>query len=59
MKLKVGDEVTINGTIVEITSSGNAVVKLDKGTRVLINPAEINTVHPYKKPSKEDKRKGN
>lgn len=59
MKLKVGDEVTISGTVVEISPSGNAVVKLTKGTRVLINPAEIKTVHPYKKPSKEDKRKGN
>jgi preprotein translocase subunit YajC len=59
MKLKVGDEVTVNGTIVEITPSGNAVVKLTKGTRVLINPAEVNTIHPYKKPSKEDKRRGN
>lgn len=59
MKLKVGDEVTVNGTIVEISPSGNAVVKLAKGTRVLVSPAEINTVHPYKKPSKEDKRRGN
>jgi preprotein translocase subunit YajC len=59
MKLNIGDEVTVGGTIVEITPSGNAVVKLAKGTRVLINPAEIKTIHPYKKPIKEDKRKGN
>lgn len=59
MKLKVGDEVTISGTIVEISPSGNAIIKLTKGTRVLINPSEIKTIHPYKKPSKEDKRRGN
>lgn len=59
MKLKVGDEVTISGTIVEISPSGNAVVKLRRGTRVLISPEEVKTVHPYKKPSNEDKRKGN
>lgn len=58
MKLKVGDEVTISGTIVEISPSGNAVVKLRKGTRVLISPAEIKTIHPYKPVSKEDKRRG-
>ena len=58
MKLNIGDEVTIGGTIVEITPSGNTVVKLAKGTRVLINPAEIKTIHPYKEISKEDKRRG-
>ena len=58
MKLKTGDEVTISGTVVEISPSGNAVVKLTKGTRVLISPAEIKTIHPYKPTSKEDKRKG-
>lgn len=59
MKLNVGDEVTVGGTVVEISPSGNAVVKLARGTRVLISPAEIKTIHPYKKPSKTDKRKGN
>ena len=59
MEIKVGDEVTISGTVVEISPSGNAVVKLKRGTRVLISPDEIKTIHPYKKPSKEDKRKGN
>lgn len=58
MKLKVGDEVTISGTIVEISPSGNAIIKLTKGTRVLINPSEIKTIHPYKEISKEDKRRG-
>ena len=58
MKLNVGDEVTVAGTVVEISPSGNAVVKLRRGTRVLISPEEVKAVHPYKKPSKEDKRKG-
>ena len=58
MRLKTGDEVTISGTVVEISPSGNAVVKLTKGTRVLINPTEIKTIHPYKPKPEKDERVG-
>lgn len=57
--IHIGDEVTINAVVVDVTASGNAIVKLNKGGRVVISPDEINTIHPYQEISKEDKRKGN
>ena len=41
MTINPGDNVTINAKVVDITSSGNLIVKLKKGNRVLICPDEI------------------
>lgn len=57
--IHIGDEVTINAVVVDVTASGNVIVKLNKGGRVVITPDEIKTIHPYQEISKEDKRKGN
>ena len=57
--IHIGDEVTINAVVVDVTASGNAIVKLNKGGRVVISPEEIKTIHPYREISKEDKRRGN
>ena len=57
--IHIGDEVTINAVVVDVTASGNVMVKLNKGGRVMVSPEEINTIHPYQEISKEDKRRGN
>jgi len=50
MTINPGDNVTINAKVVDITSSGNLIVKLKKGNRVLVCPDEINTAdNPIKK----------
>ena len=57
--MKIGDEVTVCGTIVDITVSGNAVVKTKHGVKFLCQASEIKTIRPKIEPCKEDKRKGN
>jgi len=50
MTINPGDNVTINAKVVDITSSGNLIVKLKKGNRVLVCPDELNTADdPIKK----------
>ena len=50
MTINPGDNVTINAKVVDITNSGNLIVKLKKGNRVLVCPDEINTANdPIKK----------
>jgi hypothetical protein len=57
--MKIGDEVTVAGVIVDITASGNAVVKTKHGVKFLVQASEIKTIRPKMKECKEDKRKGN
>lgn len=57
--MKIGDDVTINAVIVDVTESGNYVVKLKKGGKVLVCPSEINTVRPKVESDGVDHRKGN
>ena len=50
MTINPDDNVTINAKVVDITSSGNLIVKLKKGNRVLVCPDELNTAYdPIKK----------
>lgn len=56
--IHIGDEVTVNAVVVDVTASGNVIVQLKKGGKVVVNPSEINTIHPYQEISKEDKRRG-
>jgi hypothetical protein len=50
MTINPGDNVTINAKVVDITSSGNLIVKFKKGNRVLVCPDELNTAYdPIKK----------
>lgn len=44
--MQVGDDVTINGTVVFVTASGNPVVKLNSGYKFLVRQSDINTERP-------------
>ena len=55
---KIGDIVTLNATIIGITSSKNPIVKLDSGIKFLIRESDINSIRPKPEGSKEDMRKG-
>ena len=75
MIIKAGDEVTINGVVKEVTQfcftidrfgiehpygEPTIIVELPSGETICLEHAsDINTIHPYKEPSKEDQRKGN
>ena len=54
--MNVGDEVTINGTVVYVTESGNPIVKLNSGYKFLVRQCDINTERPkIETPEKETK----
>ena len=57
--MNIGDDITINATIIDKTGSGNLVVKLKRGGKVLISPDEVNTVRPKIETGGQDHRKGN
>ena len=57
--INIGDEITICAEIVDITQSGNYVVKLKKGGKMLVCPEEVKTVRPKIENDGVDKRKGN
>lgn len=60
MKINIGDEITINGKVVECDVRCSMVCcRMNDGTDIWIHSSNINTIHPYKEPSKEDMRKGN
>lgn len=58
-KLKIGDDVTINATIVGITPNNNPIIKLGSGIKFLVKETDINTIYPKPEPPKVDMRKGN
>lgn len=58
IKFNKGDEVTFNATVIGVTESGNPIVKFNSGIRMLLKKSDVNTVHPYEEPPKEDKRRG-
>ena len=58
-KLKIGDDVTINATIVGVTPNNNPIIKLESGIKFLVKETDINTICPKSEPPKEDMRKGN
>ena len=57
-KYQKGDEVTINAIVINLSESGNPIVRLKNGMRLLIKDSDITSVHPYDEPPKEDKRRG-
>ena len=59
MEIKPNDEVTINATVIELTASGNPIVRISSGGKFLIKPSDINTIHPYQQIPEVDERKGN
>ena len=59
MSINIGDDVTINATVVAITTAGNPVIKLQSGNRFLIKESDINTVRPQVIVGEADMREGN
>ena len=60
MEIKAGDEVTINGTVSAVSEDKKFFwMHTKSGNDRCLNIEDINTIHPYKEPSKEDHRKGN
>ena len=57
-KYQKGDEVTINVIVINVSESGNPIVRLKNGMRLLVKDSDITSVHPYDEPPKEDKRRG-
>jgi len=56
--INIGDDITVNGVVIEV--EGDTVVFRTKSGEIkVINSADVNTIHPYQKPSTEDRRKGN
>ena len=52
-----GDDVTVNAVIVDITASGNPIIKLPSGITFLVKRSDINTYTPKTKAG-VDRRKG-
>lgn len=57
--MKIGDDVTLNGKIIEVSASGNPIIELKSGIKMLVKSTDINTWHPNKKNDGIDHRKGN
>ena len=57
-KYQKGDEVTINAIVINVSESGNPIVRLKNGMRLLVKDSDITSIHPYDEPPKEDKRRG-
>lgn len=65
--MNIGDDVTINGVVIgmnRILLGGKPVgeeivVRLKCGTIISVKEKELNTIHPYDEPPKQDMRRGN
>lgn len=56
--MNIGDDVTICGQIIDMTVSGNPIIKTRSGIKILIKPEDIKTIRPQVIRPTEDKRKG-
>ena len=57
--MNIGDEVTINGTIVHVsTLTDTVVIRTHTGDELTVYRKDINTIHPFKPMPKKDERKG-
>lgn len=56
--MNIGDDVTICGQIIDMTVSGNPIIKTRSGIKILIKPEDIKTIRPQVVRPAEDKRKG-
>ena len=55
--MNIGDDVTINGTIVYV-STDIVVVRTKSGDELTVYRKDINTIHPFKPVPEKDERKG-
>lgn len=44
--MTVGDDVTLNAKVIFVTASGNPIVALNSGHKILVRPSDINTERP-------------
>lgn len=58
MNVNVGDDVTINGVVIEILPSSLVWVRLKDGHDICVDPLAFNTVRPHMEVSDNDMRKG-
>lgn len=57
--MNIGDDVTINGTIVYVSKlTDTVVVRTQTGDELTVYRKDINTIHPYKPVPEKDERKG-
>ena len=58
--MTIGDDVTINGTIIYVSKlTDTVVIRTKTGDELTVYRKDINTIHPFQEVSKEDKRRGN
>ena len=58
MSLKAGDTVSIEATIVELTASGNPIIKVPSGGRFLIKDTDVLCVIKDSTEAKETLKEG-
>ena len=57
--MNIGDDVTINGTIVYVSKlTDTVVVRTKTGDELTVYCKDINTIHPFKPVPEKDERKG-
>ena len=57
--MNIGDDVTINGTIVYVSKlTDTVVVRTQTGDELTVCRNDINTIHPFKPVPEKDERKG-
>lgn len=57
--MNIGDDVTINGTIVYVSKlTDTVVVRTQTGDELTVYTKDINTIHPFKPVPEKDERKG-
>lgn len=57
--MNIGDEVTINGTIVYVSKlTDTVVVRTQTGDELTVYRKDINTIHPFKPVPEKDERVG-
>lgn len=57
--MNIGDEVTINGTIVCVFKiTDTVVVRTKTGDELVVYRKDINTIHPFQPKPEKDERKG-
>ena len=57
--MNIGDDVTINGTIVYVSKlTETVVVRTKTGDELTVYRNDINTIHPFQPLPEKDERKG-
>lgn len=57
--MNIGDDITVNAVIVDITENNVVIAKTKQGRILIIRESDINTIRPKVETSGVDHRKGN